>query len=290
MKISKPSITIIGAGAVGSAWLDFFKHGGYPLRSVWRSETGYLADEDYNIHRELNRPLPVSDEEIGDWIFITTPDDSIKPAVKLLSETEIDWSGKIVIHCSGNMPASVLNPLGNKGAKTASMHPIQTFQKGDGKEKLETIYISLQGNSSAIDLLKNVVDQLKSKPLILTENQKKAVHISAVFASNYLVALLNSSDQLLKENGIEEGVNILEPLIHQTLHNILEKGPEKSLTGPISRGDYNTVNEHLNFLADKNDDELSLYRLLGKTCLSLTRKQGRLSNAKMDKLEKLFGD
>lgn len=285
MNTYKPSITIVGAGAVGSAWLDFFKKGGYPVRSVWRSETGYLADEDYNIHRELNRPLPTIDEEIGDWVFITTPDDSIKPAAKLLSETEINWSNKIAIHCSGSMSANVLNLLKDSGAATASAHPIQTFQRGDGYEKLENIYISLQGDKKAVDLLRQIVNELHSNVLLLNEQQKQAVHISAVFASNYLVALLNTSDQILKDKGVDDGVNILEPLIRQTLSNILEKGTADTLTGPISRGDVSTVNDHMNFLSDRGEEK-NLYRLLGQVCVQILERKGNYSKTKIDQILK----
>lgn len=288
MSKSIPSITIIGAGAVGSAWLDFFRAEGFPIHSVWRSETGYLSDEDYNIHRELNRPLPVSNEEIGDWVFITTPDDSIAPVVKILSDSDINWKQKTVFHCSGSMSASVLDRISEKGAAILSVHPIQTFQRGDGRDKLQNIYISLQGDQDVIGQMEELItNRLHSTPLILNEDQKKAVHVSAVFASNYLVALLHTSDQLLHDSGITEGVNILEPLIRQTLHNILYKSARESLTGPIARGDVKTVQDHLQFLG-QDDEAANLYRALGQICVQLSKERGTLTKAQIKKIEELL--
>lgn len=287
MKKSKPSITIIGAGAVGSAWLDFFKADGYPIQSVWRTESSWFQAEETGNKISLSYSLPNSDEQIGDWVFLTTPDDLIESTAKQLSEKEIHWSGKTIIHCSGSLSASVLSALSDKEAKTVSVHPIQTFKKGDGFEKLRNIYISLQGNSTAIESLKRVVDKLNSKALLLNEKQKKAVHVSAVFASNYLVALLNISDQLLKQEGIVDGVNILEPLIQTTLNNILEKGVEISLTGPVSRGDVNTVREHIEFLSNDSQKQ-ELYCALGQICLNISRNKDSVSVTRLSQIEKLL--
>ncbi|WP_069131044.1 Rossmann-like and DUF2520 domain-containing protein [Rhodohalobacter halophilus] len=288
MNRAGPTITIIGAGAVGTAWLDFFKDRGYPVTSVWKSETGYLADEDYHIHRELNRPLPESDEEIGDWVFITTPDDSIAPAAKLLAESNIHWTNRTVIHCSGSLSADVLKSLKERGARTISVHPIQTFQKGDGKEKLEGVTITLQGDEETVENLREVVLQLHSKPVLLSEQQKMAVHIAAVFASNYLVALLNTSEQILKESGVDAGIEIMVPLIRQTVENVLTKGTGTSLTGPISRGDENTVKNHLHYLS-KDKAEARLYKALGQACLNIVQEKESLSEARIEHIRKALG-
>ncbi|MFO7798740.1 Rossmann-like and DUF2520 domain-containing protein [Rhodohalobacter sp.] len=285
--VTNPAITVIGSGALGSVWIDYFRKAGFSIFSVWNSTSGTVYDTEYGRTSELDYSLPAEESEIGDIIIITTPDSVIKSVAEQLANTDIDWSDKRVIHCSGSQPASILDLLAQKGASIASMHPIQTFKKGDDSDRLKNIYISLQGDDSFVQQLKEIVEDLNSTPLTLDENQKKAVHISAVFASNYLVALLNRSDTILKNYGVEEGVNILEPLIHQTLKNILEKGAVHSLTGPISRGDSSTVQDHLDKIsADK--ENRSLYMALGRVCLGIAKNQGTLTAEQISDLESLL--
>lgn len=286
---TNPAITVIGSGALGSVWVDYFKKTGFQIVSVWNSTSGtvFYTDTEYDRKSDRNYSLPAEESEIGDVIIITTPDSVIQLVAEQLAITDIDWSNKRVIHCSGSHPASILDSLGQKGAAIASMHPIQTFKKGDDSDRLKNIYISLQGDNSLVQQLKEIVEDLNSTPLILDENQKKAVHISAVFASNYLVALLNSSDTILKDHGVEDGVKIMEPLIRQTLKNILERGAAHSLTGPISRGDSSTVQDHLDNLS-ADDENKGLYMALGHACLSIVKNQGSLTAKQISDLESLL--
>ncbi len=287
--VTNPAITVIGSGALGSVWIDYFQRAGFPIVSFWNSTSGTVFDMDTESDHKSDRnySLPAEESEIGEVIFITTPDSVIQSVAEQLATTDIDWSNKRVIHCSGSQPASILDSLGQRGAAIASMHPIQTFKKGDDFDRLKNIYISLQGDNSFVQQLKDIVEDLNSTPLILDENQKKAVHISAVFASNYLVALLNSSDIILKDYGIDEGVKIMEPLIRQTLKNIFDKGAIHSLTGPISRGDSSTVQDHLNNLSADKENK-ALYMALGSACLGIVKNQGSLTAKQISDLESLL--
>ncbi len=289
---SKPSVTIIGAGAVGAAWLDFFKEDGYSIISVWKSESGVLTDPVTGDQVNIDSNLPDRNEQVGDWVIITTPDDLIETTAGILAESEIDWTGRQVAHCSGSFSASALQPLSKRGAGTAAIHPIQTFNPGDNRTRLQQIYLSLQGDPEFVKRLESVVEDLGSEALLLDEKQKMAVHIAAVFASNYLVALLHTSDQILKTHGVEDGVNVLAPLIEQTLKNILELGPGDSLTGPIARGDSSTVQAHLDALKNRasegKPDTSSLYRSLGAVCLDLAAKKGDLTDKQIREIKDLL--
>jgi predicted short-subunit dehydrogenase-like oxidoreductase (DUF2520 family) len=283
----RPSVTIIGAGAVGTAWLDLFETAGYPVWSVFHSDSGTLFNSSTGLKQATGSHLPADDSQAGDWVFITTPDDSIQSIAKKLSETSIDWSGRYVIHCSGSHDASLLDPLKSRGARTLSVHPIQTFQKGDGSDRFRQIYISLEGDQEAVNNFKPLIESFQSTPIVLTADQKRTVHIAAVFASNYLVGLLNEADGLLTDSGIEDGIDLLKPLVKQTVNNIFEKGLKSSLTGPISRSDSTTVENHLKQL--KTSDELSsLYRALGRACLKIAQTDNRGRSIESGLLEKLL--
>ncbi len=284
---ANPSVTVIGAGAVGSAWLDFFQSAGYPVRSAFHSDSGIFYSPDTGREENIAGNLPADDRQTGDWVFLTTPDDLIRPVAEQLSHTGIQWSGRVVIHCSGSHDASLLDSLKQKGARTLSVHPIQTFKQGDGSSRLQHISISLQGDSEAVSHFSQIAESLNSRPVVLTGKQKRTVHIAAVFASNYLVALLKTADTLLTDDGIGDGIELLKPLVRQTAENILNKGLDNSLTGPVARGDSSTVQNHLRHLEGREKTS-QLYRLLGSTCLEMAKSRSGLSAAQVRLLDELL--
>jgi predicted short-subunit dehydrogenase-like oxidoreductase (DUF2520 family) len=283
----KPAISIFGTGAVGSALQDFLHSERYEIRSVWNTKGGFIKGQDSISLRPASYSFPKSEADLGDWIFIATPDDQIRQICGHLAVLPIRWSKKTVIHCSGSLSSSECELLAQKGSSTFSMHPIQTFRKGDGKEAFEGIYISIESENSAKEDLISFVRQMNATPLTFTAEQKQAMHIAAVFASNYLVSLMENVENLLKDDGIEEGLKVLEPLIRQTVQNIFEKGVQQSLSGPISRGDSKTVGLHLNYLKRDKQKEL-LYKLLGSTALKITREVGSVEEKAQQKLKKLL--
>lgn len=283
----KPAITIFGTGAVGSALQDFFESEKFRIQSVWNRTEGFLFDETTQSLKTQSSTFPNTEAHLGDWIFISTPDDQISTVSEKLSELSVNWTSKLVIHNSGSLSSSECKSLADKGAKTVSMHPIQTFKKGDGKSAFQGIYISLEGDEEGRVILKPIVKAMQANLLLFTPEQKQVMHASAVFASNYLVALLNSAEQLLVKYEIEDGLDILKPLISQTIQNIFNKGVQKSLTGPILRGDSNTISSHLNLLSKHKQTE-ELYKLLGLEALSITRTTGKLDEHKLNLIENLL--
>lgn len=290
------SVTIIGLGAVGSALSDSLRHLGYPIISEWTRNEGTLWDSETGKQQTLNRSLPRKENELGDWLFITTPDDQISKVCEELSELSLDWSQRFVIHCSGGLSSDVCKSLSDKGAKTASMHPIQTFTRipadtpdkiAEVRKRFEDITISLEGDDELTGLLEKLAKQLGANPLRINAQQKQQIHLSAVFASNYMVSLMATAEKILKESGIEEGLQILHPLISRTLANIIEKGPEDALTGPVSRGDVSTVKAHLENLT--NETDRGLYQILGRKALSLAKQSGKLTDEQAEELKRVIG-
>lgn len=283
------SVTVIGTGAVGSALLKFFKENGFVIRSVWDSQSGKIFKDSLSDPVNKNRSFPQADSETGELIFIITPDDEISKVAEKLSQQSINWKGRSVIHCSGNLTSAELEALRIQGAQTASMHPIQTFKRGDGIDRFEQIYISLEGEDELCIRLELLVKKMNAKPVRLNREQKRSLHIAAVFSSNYLVALLHQVENYLSEQNLDEGLRILEPLIWQTVTNIFEKGTIDSLTGPVSRGDYESVKKHLHSL--KNDESLAnLYKKLGREALKIAEKRNEVPINRLEKLREILGE
>lgn len=229
----------------------------------------------------------ISEEDLGNIIFLTVPDDQIKPVVSELAAAEVKWDGRSVIHCSGNLTSGEFAVLKERGAMAASMHPIQTFTQGDGADRFQGITVSLEGDQELLSKLSEWVHKMGAKPVFLNIEQKRMLHLSAVFACNYLTSLLRQSDKLLEDSGIEMDLYLLKPLILQTLDNIFEKGVQKSLTGPISRGDVQSVRKHIEMI--KDDSSLSLlYRSLGLEALKITEERGGLSVEELAQLKEIL--
>lgn len=284
---TKPSISIIGTGALGSSLLDFFRNEQFPILSIWNSREGKIFKNGETLARSSDKLQHLNKDELGEWIFITVPDDQIKKVSETLSLLDIDWSGRSVVHCSGSKTSAECRPLAEKGALTASMHPIQTFRRSDGRERLSSIYISVEGDSELTDRLSGVIGMMNSKAVPLTIKQKQVVHLAAVLASNYLVTLLREAEELLEGEKVEGGLNILHPLINQTVQNVLEKGTAASLSGPVSRGDSETLQSHLELL-EKKPDKMALYKILGRQTVHLAKKNGQVPRGEIEKMEELL--
>jgi len=283
------SITIIGLGAVGSALLKFFEENGFVIRSVWDSRSGKILKDSKPDPVIKNHSFPQTENETGELVFITTPDDEISKVAEKLALQSINWEERSVIHCSGNLTSAELESLKNRGAQTASMHPIQTFKRGDGKDRFDQIYISLEGDNELCSRLEKLVKLMNAKQVRLNREQKRTLHIAAVFSSNYLVALLHLVENYLNKQSLDDGLNLLEPLISQTITNIFEKGTVQSLTGPISRGDFESVQKHLQSL--KTDNNLAdLYKILGREALNIAIKRENISESNVLQLREVLKD
>lgn len=273
--IEQNSITIIGRGALGGALYDFFNEKSYLIRSVWDKKGGEIRSSSGSSAVVLDKSLPTEEDELGDLIFIAVPDDQIKLLSDELSRIPLQWEKRSVIHCSGNLPSDICSSLKIKGAKTAAMHPIQTFKRGDGLNRFKDIYVTLEGDELLISDLILLIDQMDAHPIKISADQKRMIHIASVIASNYLVSLMHVSETLLKEAGIRESLDIIQPLVTQTVQNIFEKGVDESLTGPISRGDIESVKHHLNLL-NKDQKYSDIYKLLGSETLVIAQKNKNL--------------
>lgn len=251
-------ISFVGAGKVGTAFGKYISRC-YDVTSYY-SKTDQSAQEasayvGCRWSSDLKQII-----ESSDVVFITTGDNVIKEVADTISQIEVSFSSKLFIHMSGALTSDELISLRDKGARTSSLHPLQTFSSIDkAVEDLSNAYFSVEGDESAIPL----VEALGNSYFVLSKEQKTKYHLSACIFSNYLVTLMNFGTKILNDIGIEsdDGMKAMKPLIDATLSNIYMKGTELSLTGPIKRGDTQTLNKHMSELEGL---DLEVYQLLGK--------------------------
>jgi predicted short-subunit dehydrogenase-like oxidoreductase (DUF2520 family) len=187
-------------------------------------------------------------------LFILAISDSALKEV--ISKIQIPTNA-IIIHTSGTMPMEVLNKFSHYGV----LYPIQTFTKG--KEiKIAEVPFGLEASDDVTyQKIYEIAFSLSKKGQPISSEQRKVIHIAAVFACNFSNHLFSISESILKKEGLN--FSILESLIQETVAKALEISPLKAQTGPAIRGDEETIAKHLNYL--KSDSELQeLYRIFSE--------------------------
>lgn len=223
----------------------------------------------------------LSPENGADVLLIAVPDDAIEPIAKQIAELHTDLSGITVLHCSGSMTADALRPLQILGAGTASVHPIKSFS--DPATAVRTFvgtYCSVEtGQAGSRSILTDLFRRIGGETFDLASDVKPLYHTAIVLVCNYLYTLLHMGLETLEAAGIagEIAMAAIEPIMHETVTNGVRLGPGKALTGPIVRGDINTIVKQISQLNEHLPQFSDAYRELGKVTAQLARADATLS-------------
>lgn len=281
------TLSVIGAGRVGKA-----------LCCLWRRQ-GVFA-----IGGVLNRTLesaqaaasfigagrPVEDWarlEPADLYMLSVPDDAIEACAERLRAAAVVPRGAIVFHCSGSKSSSVLAPLEAAGAQVASLHPVKSFaDPGRAAESFAGTECALEGDPEACAVLETAIERCGGRVFRIDAEQKLVYHAATVFASNYVVALIEVVLRCFEHAGIgaDRAMSIALPLVRGTIENIAGLGTVDALTGPIARGDSALVGDQLRALAGHDPEIAALYARLGLHALDLSRRQGSADAAALERI------
>ncbi len=179
------------------------------------------------------------------------------------------------VHCSGALGLGVLSPLHVQHA-VGSFHPLQSFPKPRAPEAFRGSLVGIDASTPPLRRrLGRLARDLGAKPRSVAEAERVIYHAAAVFASNYLVALAGLAVELLETIGWSEGDAVagLVPLMQGALAEVARRGPTRALTGPIRRGDVETVTRHLEALSGRRRIA-DLYRMLGAIALEIAAEEG----------------
>jgi predicted short-subunit dehydrogenase-like oxidoreductase (DUF2520 family) len=186
----------------------------------------------------------------------------------------------VVFHCSGTLPSTVLGPARALGAHVASVHPIKSF--ADPATAVKTFsgtFGAIEGDSQACQVLSDAFSRCGAILFDVNPQQKTTYHAATVFASNYLVALVEVSLRCFQQAGVprETAQRVIEPMVWGTVDSIFRFDPVRALTGPIARGEASVVAQQCEALALGEETVLRLYRDLGRVAIDLSAAQGRAS-------------
>ncbi|MFH0803445.1 MAG: DUF2520 domain-containing protein [bacterium] len=287
----KDTVAIIGPGRVGGAIGFILKNRGYPISGIAGRNFAHTSDAASFIGCQAFETIREAALGAG-LIFITTPDGIIGEVARRLAESGALSGPVTLIHCSGVLPADVMSAARKSGARLLSLHPLQTFASRESAiTNFSGTYFGVEGDEEAVPLGFSLAEELGGTPFIIPSESKPLYHAAACVASNYLVALISSAIEIMGEAGIESdtALRALYPLILGTLTNIRLHGPVRALTGPVSRGDIQSVKIHINDLLDRVPEFLPLYRLLGRFTLDLALEKGTINASEAEDFKREFG-
>lgn len=142
-----------------------------------------------------------------------------------------------------------MNPLRSKGISLLSFHPYISIIDSH-QSTLEDVYISLEGDEDAIRLGEIIAESIGAFSFRIKTDQKPIYHLGASIASNFLVTTIHEVTKLYRQAGLDENTlnSMLLSLLRSTLNNMAHTSPVEALTGPIARGDFETLCAHLELI------------------------------------------
>jgi rfaE bifunctional protein nucleotidyltransferase chain/domain len=251
----KYRFAIIGLGRVGSVMMTL-------LTEVGHVPAWAISTRDMKVGAPIYRDIP-RDPADAQVVFIALPDSHIR---RIADEIASAWGsackGVAFFHFSGLLTSDELSAVLDQGGEVASLHPLQSIADvSHARHTLKDSIFTIEGSEAAIRIAKDIVDSLGSNLISIPRDDKVLYHASATIASNYLVALLGQASEIMSSVGLS--LAHLMPLIRGTLSNIDAQG-SSALTGPISRGDWATVQSHIHALGKAFPDLVPSYVALGR--------------------------
>ncbi len=198
--------------------------------------------------------------EQADLYILAIKDDAIGSLLENLS-----LKNKLIVHTAGSISIDIFK---NKALNYGVFYPLQTFTKNK-KTDFSKIPICLEANSlENLQILKNVAQKLTSNVQILNSTQRKTIHLAGVFACNFTNHLLAIADEILENEQIN--LDILFPLINESIGKAQFEKPHKIQTGPAIRNDQKVLDSHLALL-EKNTTFVEIYKLLSKSIFNFSQ-------------------
>lgn len=234
-------LVIVGPGRAGQSIAIASESAGHEIVGVLARTTGSTRWPDLS----WDDALPEADV-----VFVAVRDDDIARVSELIGR--IVGKVGVVAHLSGFTPVLVLHHLQERGVEVGGFHPLVSLPDPEtGAAALRGGFVGIGGDPLAVDMLTHLASTLQMEPFRLDDDARPAYHAAAAAAANFVVASLAVSGDLFESAGIDPRVS--RPLVERVVANVFDKGPAASLTGPIVRGDIETVIGHLTAAHEVSD-------------------------------------
>lgn len=266
-------IGVVGSGRVGAVL-------GAALRAAGHNCVGVSAVSDLSALRAEallpGVPIKPADEVVGEseLVILAVPDSVLPGLVRGFSTSEVFVQGQFVAHTSGSYGISVFDSAPQ--VAPMAIHPAMTFT---GTSIDLARLVDTPFGVTTTDMLRPVAEalvvEMGGEPVWVPEESRAVYHTAMVLSSNYLNVLVNEAVSLLAESGMENPQRLLAPLLSASLDNALRLG-DKSLTGPVARGDVEVIRKHLDALQERPSSQ-NVYRALARLATDRALAAGLIS-------------
>ncbi len=269
-------VGVVGAGRVGTALAVALRRAGHRV-------TGASAVSEASrsrVERYLSGTPVLQPEEViaaADLVLLTVPDDALGGLVAGLAATGAPLAGRMLAHTSGRHGLAVLEPAVELGALPLALHPVMTFTgRPDDADKLAGISFGVTAPDVLRPAAEVLVMEMGGEPVFIAEEDRSLYHAALAGAANHLVTLVVQATDLLSRAGVAQPSRMLGPLLSAALDNALRLG-DAALTGPVARGDVDTVAGHLAALQAHAPEALPAYLALARLTASRALASGMLT-------------
>jgi predicted short-subunit dehydrogenase-like oxidoreductase (DUF2520 family) len=288
---NKNNIAIIGTGKIAHSFTAALNKVNQPISIV--------VGREFNKAKSISKRFSVANfsESLSSLsgftglIFLAVPDSEIETVAAQLAKVKLKWKSISVIHFSGSLTVKCLNVVEKLGAKTGSMHIMQSFPS----KKVVSIansFAAIEANSLSLQKkLFTLAKSIKLNPFEIKTEQKSLYHLTGVFVSNFMVANIYLAESLFKKTGIKNVsfLELMKPIINATQKNIFSSGIEKALSGPIERGDVKTIELHIKRLKkEKAINELNAFKVLSLSLLRMLQTEKGSLTASQKEIERIL--
>lgn len=266
---------VVGAGRVGAVLAAALRAKGHEIVAVaGESDASRTRAATLLPGVPVAKPSDVARD--CDVLLLTVPDDMLANVVAMLSASGAIRAGQYVVHTSGRHGLAVLDEAAAVGALPVAMHPAMTFTGTEvDLPRLVGCVFGVTAGEAERSFTESLVAELDGRPTWVPEDRRTLYHAGLAHGANHLVTLVAEAIEMLAAAGGDNPADTLRPLLTAALDNALNHG-DAALTGPIVRGDLNTVRAHLADLAANAPQTLPSYLALARATLSRVVTDGRL--------------
>ncbi len=282
-------VGVVGAGRVGAVVAAALQAAGHEIVAV-AGESAASRTRIETLLPSVHVDKPTAVARSCDLLLLTVPDDMLANVVTMLSASGAIRRDQYVVHTSGKHGLAVLAPAAALGAHVLAMHPAMTFTGTDvDLDRLPGCVFGVTAEPATRALAETLVADLGGRMVTVEEDRRTLYHAGLAHGANHLVTLVAQAMDLLRASGAEDPAGTLRPLLTAALDNALSYG-DAALTGPIVRGDVETVRAHLADIATTSPVTLESYVVMARATANRAVLDGRLLPIRAAKLVGVLND
>ncbi len=267
------AVTVIGPGRVGTAVALALRDAGHRIVGVaGRGEASLAAFAERFPEAAQGSPAQVC--PLAGLVVVAVADDALPEVVRAAARDDAVVPGSRWVHVSGAHGLDVLRPARLAGARTAAVHPAQTFPDADaGREALPGTAWAVTADGDDLGWASVLVGDLRGTPVAVADDRRGLYHAGLTVGSNATTGVVSLARELLKGAGVDDPMPFLSPIALRSAEGGAQRGVA-ALTGPVRRGDAGTVATHLEELERDWPEAAGVYRALAQMLLTQSRRAG----------------